>query len=383
MGILNARHVFALPASASTVFNIVSVISGVGLAYFFDPQENWLEPHFTERALHGVSIGVLIGGVAQLLIQLPSLWRQGFRPGWVWNLKDPHLCEVLRLMVPSVISGSAVQVNVLVNGIFASMVNGGISWLNCAFRLMQFPIGVFGVAIATVTLPAVSVLKARQDMTGFGKALQDALRLTFFLTLPAATGLAVLAHPIIQVIYEHGRFSASDTAATAMALQAYALGLVGYSAIKVLTPCFYALGEAKAPLRVSLWGMGVNVILNGIFFFTLGWGHVGLAFSTSLLAVINFSQLLAMMARRVHLGAPKVWFVYAIRLILATLAMAIVATLTLYLYPSSPLLYEQMIRLIFAILLSVLTFFSITILLQMKEPQNLFSVIRIKAKKTV
>jgi putative peptidoglycan lipid II flippase len=248
---------------------------------------------------------------------------------------------------------------------------------------MQFPIGVFGVAIATVTLPAVSVLKARQDMAGFGKALQDALRLTFFLTLPAATGLAVLAHPIIQVIYEHGRFSASDTAATAMALQAYALGLVGYSAIKVLTPCFYALGEAKAPLRVSLWGMGVNVILNGIFFFTLGWGHVGLAFSTSLLAVINFSQLLAMMARRVHLGAPKVWFVYAIRLILATLAMAIVATLTLYLYPSSPLLYEQMIRLIFAILLSVLTFFSITILLQMKEPQNLFSVIRIKAKKTV
>ncbi|MDW8348791.1 MAG: murein biosynthesis integral membrane protein MurJ [Verrucomicrobiae bacterium] len=374
MGILNARHVFALPASASTVFNIVSVITGVTLAYLFDPQENWLKPHFTEKALYGISLGVLIGGIAQLLIQLPSLWKQGFRAGWIWDLKDRHLREVLRLMLPSVISGSAVQVNVLVNGVFASMINGGISWLNCAFRLMQFPIGVFGVAIATVTLPAVSILKARGDMQGFSHALIHAIRLTLFLTLPAATGLAVLAYPIIQVIYEHGRFLSNDTLATSQALQAYALGLVGYSLIKVLTPCFYALGEAKAPLRVSLWGMGINLILNSVFFYALGWGHIGLAFSTSMLALINSAQLLVMISRRVHLFSS--WGRFLCSLFFSTLMMALTAWVAIGLWPGSDSLFEQALRLLSVILLATVVFFFCAFLTRMQEAKEFFSFLK-------
>ena len=249
MGMLNARFVFGVPASASTVFNLVSVVAGVAGAYAFDPsaRAHWLHPIFTERALYGVSLGVMLGGVAQLGVQLPSLRRLGFRFRWRLALTDPRLAELWRLMWPSLIAGAAVQVNVLVNGMFASEINGGRSWLACAFRLMQFPIGLFGVSLAIATLPAVARAFARSDMAGFGRTARDSLRLVWFLTLPAAAGLAALAHPIIALIYQHGRFSAHDTDQTALALQAYAVGLAGYAAIKVLVPCFYALGAPRPP----------------------------------------------------------------------------------------------------------------------------------------
>ena len=262
MGMLNARFVFGVPASASTVFNIVSVISGVALAFVFDPGAvaTWPHPVFDERALYGVSIGVLLGGLAQLAMQLPSLWRLGFRFHWQLNLADPRLAQLWRLMWPSVIAGAAVQVNVLVNSMFASEINGGQSWLYVAFRLMQLPLGVVGVSLATATLPAVARAAARGDLSGFGATAGEALRLNAFLTLPAAAGLAVLAYPIIELIYQHGRFSAFDTGQTALALQAYAVGLSGYAAIRIMGPCFYALGSPpKIPLRVSLIGMVVNL----------------------------------------------------------------------------------------------------------------------------
>ena len=153
MGILNARFVFGWPASASMFFNLISILAGVGLAFVFEPQSNLHAINFGERGLMGVSLGVLLGGLAQLCVQLPALWRTGFKWSWTFNLNDAQLKQIWRLMLPSIVAGAAVQVNVLVNGVFASEINGARSWLNCAFRLMQFPIGVFGVAIATVTLP--------------------------------------------------------------------------------------------------------------------------------------------------------------------------------------------------------------------------------------
>src|SRR5665213_1020211 len=179
MGMLNARFVFGVPASASTVFNIVSIVAGVGLAYAFDAgaRADWRHPVFDQRALYGVCLGVLLGGVAQLAVQLPSLYRLGFRFRWRLDLRDPRLAELWSLMWPSVIAGAAVQVNVLVNGLFASQINGGQSWLACAFRLMQFPIGLFGVSLATATLPAVTRAFARGDLKGFGVTARDSLRL--------------------------------------------------------------------------------------------------------------------------------------------------------------------------------------------------------------
>ncbi|HWE98227.1 MAG TPA: murein biosynthesis integral membrane protein MurJ, partial [Caulobacteraceae bacterium] len=315
MGMLNARFVFGVPASASTVFNIVSVVAGVSLAYAFDPsaRAHWPHVHFTERALYGVSLGVLLGGLAQLVMQLPALHRLGFRFRWRLNLRDPRLRQLWSLMWPSVIAASAVQVNVLVNGNFASEINGGRSWLACAFRLAQLPIGLFGVSLATVTLPAVTRAFARRDMTAFGHTTRDSLRLAWFLALPASAGLAFLARPIIALIYQHGRFSAHDTLETAFALQAYALGLAGYAAIRVVTPCFYALGQPKTPLRISLIGIGINLVLNTLNATVLGLGHVGLALTTSVVALMNFLQLMHALSRQVDIGGLRQWALFLVR----------------------------------------------------------------------
>jgi len=327
MGMLNARFVFGVPASASTVFNIVSVLAGVSLAYAFDPsaRAQWTHPLFTHRALYGVSLGVLLGGLAQLLMQLPSLYRLGFRFRWRLHLGDPRLRRLWALMWPSVVAGAAVQVNVLVNGNFASEINGGRSWLFCAFRLMQFPLGLFGVSLATATLPAVARAFARGDMAAFGATARDSLRLCWFLALPASAGLAVLASPIIALIYQHGRFSAHDTAQTALALQAYSLGLAGYAAIKVLTPCFYALGLPKTPLRISLIGIAVNVALNLLNAKVLGLGHAGLALATSCVALVNFLQLMVALSRRLDLGGLAQWAGFLLRCLSAAVLCAAAA----------------------------------------------------------
>ena len=305
MGMLNARFVFGVPASASTVFNIVSVFTGVALAFVFDPGAvtTWPHPVFDERALYGVSIGVLLGGLAQLGMQLPSLWRLGFRFHWKLNLTDPRLAQLWRLMWPSVIAGAAVQVNVLVNSMFASEINGGQSWLYVAFRLMQLPLGVVGVSLATATLPAVARAAARGDLREFGATASEALRLNAFLTLPAAAGLMALAYPIIELIYQHGKFSAFDTGQTALALEAYAIGLSGYAAIKILAPCFYALGLPRIPLRISLIGIGVNLVLNLMNARVFHLGHAGLALTTSCVALVNLAQLYFALRKRVDLGA--------------------------------------------------------------------------------
>lgn len=327
MGMLNARFVFGVPASASTVFNIVSVFTGVALAFAFDApaRAEWPHPVFDERALYGVSVGVLLGGLAQLGMQIPSLWRLGFRYRWRLKLNDPRLAELWRLMWPSVIAGAAVQVNVLVNSMFASEINGGQSWLYVAFRLMQLPLGVIGVSLATAALPAVSRAAARGDMAGFGATAAEALRLNAFLTVPAAAGLFALAQPIIGLIYQHGRFSAADTHQTALALQAYAVGLSGYAAIKILSPCFYALGQPRTPLRISLIGIAVNLALNLLNNQVLGFGHVGLALTTSVVALVNMAQLYWALRRRVDLGPGRAWLGFALKTLAASAACGLAA----------------------------------------------------------
>jgi putative peptidoglycan lipid II flippase len=208
---------------------------------------------------------------------------------------------VLTLMGPAVVAASTVQVNVLINSGFAARLgNGPVSWLSIAFRLMQLPLGIFGVAIGTVTLPLVSKSAAVGNMREFRSILARGMRLALLLTIPSAIGLAMLAGPIISVIYEHGRFTTAMTRETAGALQFYALGLVAYSTLKVLTPAFYAIDKKQTPMVVGLFAIGSNLLLNWIFTFHLHWGHRGLAFSTSLVATINFLVLYLMMAR--HLG---------------------------------------------------------------------------------
>jgi putative peptidoglycan lipid II flippase len=298
MGMLNAKNVFGMPAMASSFFNIGSIVGGVTLGA-------WIDPHFGPRALIGLAIGTLLGGALQFAVQLPPLRRLGYRysPDAQW--RDPGVSAILLLMGPSVIAASTTQLNVLANSIFASTLgDGAIFSLAIAFRLMQLPLGLFGVALGTVTLPLLSRLVVARHMVGFRTELARALRLMFLLTIPSTIGLMVLAEPIMSTLYQHGKFGALEAAQAAGALRFYAIGLAGYAALKVLVNAFYALDRRKTPMFVSFAAVAMNLVFNWIFTFQLHWGHLGLAFSTGCVATCNFLLLYGLMWR--HLGGLDV-----------------------------------------------------------------------------
>ena len=316
MGMLNARSVFGIPAMASSFFNLGSIVAGVLIGW-------WLDPHFGEHAILGLAIGTLIGGGLQLLVQLPALHAQGYAWRADFHWRDPGVRAILRLMGPSVIAASTTQVNVLVNSVFASRLGDGPTfWLTVAFRLMQLPLGIFGVALGTVALPLLARMAATGNTAAFRSELARGMRLAFLMTIPASVGLMVLAEPIISVLYQHGRFGAHETAESAGALQFYAIGLCGYAALKVLVNAFYAIDRRKTPMVVSFLAVILNLVLNWIFTMHLGWGHRGLAFSTACVATSNFLILYVLM--RAHLGTLES------RAMLALLARIAVAAAALF-----------------------------------------------------
>lgn len=310
MGVLNTKGIFGIPASASTVFNVVSIFVGLGMAYWLSgggwlnsASQDAVPPTTAQWAIIGMAIGTLIGGAAQFLMQVPSLFKIGFRFSPVLSFTDEGVRKVMALMAPAILGTSAVQINVLVNTFFVSDINGGISWLGYAFRLMQFPIGVFGVAVGTASVPVLSRMASEGKFDDFRRTLSSSLKLVFLLTLPSACGLIVLGQPIISLIYEHGgKFTAADTNMTALALAGYAIGLTGYAAIKVLSPAFYALNDAKTPMIIALCSIAVNALASYGFRQVLdsyGYGHVGVALATSSVALVNFFALALMMRKRI------------------------------------------------------------------------------------
>ena len=325
MGILNARNNFGVPAIAPVFFNLGSIVGGLFLGYS-------VGPFLGLTPIEGMAFGTLVGGFLQFAVQWPSLRRAGFRYRPMLSLSDPGVRQITRLMGPAVIGTAAVQINVFVNTNFASSIidpatgavaNGPVSWLSYAFRFMQFPIGIFGVAVATATLPPLSRSIAREDHDEFRRTLAHGLALVFLLCIPSAVGLAVLGRPIVALIFEHGRFTSFDTAQTANALAAYAIGLGGYAAVKVLSPAFYALNDARTPMLISLGSIAVNYIMNSIL---VGpFGHVGLAFSTSTVALINFFLLAIFMRRRLGRLEGRRLAATVLRVCLASLPMAVAA----------------------------------------------------------
>jgi putative peptidoglycan lipid II flippase len=301
MGVLHAKGVFGIPNLASAFFNLGSIITGLLLGFGLGPALGF-DP------IVGMAIGTLIGGMLQYLVQWPSLRRAGLRFRPEFRFSDPGVRQIFRLMGPAVIGTAAVQVNVVVNSKFASEIldasgqvaNGPVSWLGFAFRLMQFPIGLFGVAIASATLPAISASAAADNIPEFRSTLSSSLGLVFLLCLPSAVGLIVLAEPIVGVLFERGRFTSYDTQQTALALSAYALGLTGYAAIKVLTPAFYALNDVRIPASASIASIITNYALNWTFLRVFHLGHAGLAVSTSLVAIINFVVLIVCLRRKIR-----------------------------------------------------------------------------------
>jgi putative peptidoglycan lipid II flippase len=289
MGVLNAQARFTAPALAPALFNVGSIGVGLGL---------WAAGLGPEAAVTGWSVGTLLGGLMQLLAQAPSLVATGyrFRPAIAGALREPGVRRIAKLMGAAVIGLSATQVNIVVNTIFASHEERAVTWLNFAFRLMQFPLGVFGVAIATVAGAGVAQKAAARDMPAVRETLGRAMRMVAFLNVPSAVGLALLAEPIISLVYEHGRFTAADTRGTAQALVFYAIGLYAYSGVKVFAPAFYALDAARVPLVGSVLGMAANLALNLTLYPVLGYR--GVALGTSLAATANFAVLVVAWRRR-------------------------------------------------------------------------------------
>ena len=318
MGMLNAKDVFGMPAMASSFFNVGSIAGGVVLGY-------WLDPHFGVLSLVGLAIGTLIGGALQLGVQLPQLRKLGYRyrPDFHW--RDPGVATVLALMGPSVIAASTTQLNVLVNSIFASHLGDGpIFWLAIAFRLMQLPLGLFGVALGTVTLPLLSRLAVAGDQGAFRAELARGMRLAFLMTIPCTVGLVMLAEPIVSLLYQHGRFDAHQTVEAAGALRYYAIGLAGYAALKVLVTAFYALDHRRTPMYVSFLAVALNLGLNWFFTRHLGWGHRGLAFSTGCVATCNFLVLYALMHRHLKRLEGRRMATLLAKVAIASAALALV-----------------------------------------------------------
>nr|WP_224784715.1 murein biosynthesis integral membrane protein MurJ [Marinihelvus fidelis] len=317
-GILNSFERFLVPALTPILLNL----SLIGCAVF-------LSGHLAVPVM-ALAWGVLLAGVLQLLFQVPALMRLGLlpRPRWGWG--QPGVTRVLKLMVPTLIGSSAAQVNLLIDSVIATfLVTGSVSWLYYSDRLLEFPLGVFGVALATVILPNLSRKHAARSAEAFSDTLDWALRLAMLITLPAAVGLVVLAGPILSTLFQYGAFSAEDVGMARISLVAYSVGLPAFIAVKVLAPGFYARQDTRTPVRYSLLSMGVNVVLNLAFVGgLLWWGfvgpHAGLAAASSASAVLNASLLFRGLRRAgVYTPVPG-WTRVLLGVVLACAAMVAV-----------------------------------------------------------
>ena len=400
MGVLNTKGVFGIPASASTVFNIVSMIVGLCLAYWLSgggwlgtaPDASGIPGASAQWAIIGMAIGTLIGGASQFLMQIPSLFKVGFRFLPVLSFTDEGVKRVMALMAPAIIGTSAVQINVLINTYFVSGIDGAQGWLSYSFRLMQFPIGLFGVAVGTAAIPVLSRLAKEGKTVEFRDTLSSSMNLVFLMTIPAACGLIVLGEPIVRLIYEHGKFTSTATTMTAFALAGYSVGLAGYAAIKVVSPAFYAMNDAKTPMIIALASIAVNAL--GSYFFRewlshygvtpetpSGYGHVGVALATSCVALINFVALIWFMRRKIRRLNGRVIAAAFFKVLAAALVMSAVCYASYYLLHTQiggTRLVNHAIEAFVPIVLGAATFVVTAKLLKVSELEQAIGALRRK-----
>jgi putative peptidoglycan lipid II flippase len=280
-GILNTYGRFAIPAFTPVILNIVLIAGAI-----------WLAPLLEEPGM-ALAYGVLVAGLLQLLFQVPFLLRIRALPRPKWAIHHEGVRRVMTLMLPAIFGSSVAQINVLVGGIIASMLGvGKISLLYYSDRLMEFPLGLFGIALATVTLPYLSRQHAKGSHEEFSATIDWSMKLVLLIALPAAVGLIVLAEPLVATIFYGGVFTEDDVRMAGLALQAFAIGLVGFSYVKILAPAYFAREDTKTPVRIGLIALAVNFVLS----ITLAWyltsigfagSHAGLALAISIAALLN------------------------------------------------------------------------------------------------
>lgn len=291
-GTLNALRHFGLPAAAPILFNVGHIFTAVVFWRVFDPP------------VVALAAGVVVGACAQLVFQWPALRREGFRLIGFTSWRDPLVGRVLRLMLPVILGLATLQLNNLATTVIASfLAQGSIAYLNYAFRLMHFPLGVFAVAVGTAVLPRASEAVARGERSLLEATYADGIRLAFFLVLPAALFLVMFPSELVAVVYERGAFQEADTQATSMALRFYALGLLGYTGVRVTAPFFYAHKDTRTPVRYAMTAVLVNVALNVAL--AIPMGVAGLALANAVSGTVNYLLLTRRLGRKYGLSIPK------------------------------------------------------------------------------
>jgi putative peptidoglycan lipid II flippase len=285
MGALNAHGRFFTSALGPAVMNIGMIVSVLALTRHVDPP------------IVSLAVGVLAGGVGQLVVQLPDLVRADIPLRPSGEVRHPALGRLLRLLLPSIFGLAAVQVTIFINTLLASLLrSGSISYLYYADRVVEFPLGVFGIALASAALPPMSRQAAAGDRLGLARTMNFALRLSCYTALPATVGLFVLRLPITRVLFERGHFGPGETAATAWALAWYSLGLVAFSATRIVAQAFYAMGDTRTPVAAGAAAVGVNVVIAVALLQPMA--HAGLACASSVSAYANLALLVWFLRRR-------------------------------------------------------------------------------------
>lgn len=310
--ILNSYDKFAVPALTPALLNI----SLIGSAIFLSP--------YLERPEVALAVGVLIAGIAQLFFQLPFLARMRLLPIPRLNRKHEGVKRILNLMIPALFGVSVSQINLLLDTFIASLlVSGSVSWLYFSDRLVELPLGIFGIAIATVVLPNLSRKHASKSPKEFSATLDWALRMVLVIAVPASIALLLLGEPLIVTLFQGQNFSVDDVVKVTSSLQAYTLGLLAFMAIKIFAPGYYSRQDTKTPVRIGIIAMVSNMVLNGIFVFVFDLAHTGLALATSVAAFINAGLLLSGLLKKGVFQFQKGWLVFGSRLFAANIVMAV------------------------------------------------------------
>jgi putative peptidoglycan lipid II flippase len=362
MGLLNAEGRFFAPALAPAVLNLGMIASVLGLAARLEPP------------ILALAVGVLAGGVGQLAIQLPALARLGLLVAPSGELRHPAVVRIVRLLGPSVFGLAAVQVTVFVNTLLASLLPAGsISFLYFADRVMEFPLGVFGIALASASLPAMARQAAAGDTRGVADTLNFALRLSFWIAVPAMVGLVALRVPITRVLFERGQFSAADTEATAVALAWYALGLAGFSASRIAAQAFYAVGEPGTAVRMGVLSVAANVVAAVLLMAPLG--HGGLAAASSFAAYVNLVALAVAARRRFGRIGGRALARSLARTAVAGLALTAWCAALVWLWPARAALGVEIGWLALAIVGGVGVYAGASLVLGAPEPRALLRIV--------
>jgi len=308
-GILNTYGKFAVPAFTPVFLNLCLISAAI-----------WLSP-LMPQPIVALAWGVFFAGAVQLAFQFPALRRLGLVPRLRFGLNDPGVKHIMKLMIPALFGVSVTQINLLLDTLLASfLATGSISWLYYSDRLVEFPLGIFGIALATVILPSLSKNHAVEDTESFSKSLDWGLKLVVLVGAPASIGLIMLAEPMVSTLFQYNQFSVYDVAMTGRSLMAYSLGLLGFILVKVLVPGFTSRKDMKTPVRFGIYAVVANMLLNIALVFPLA--HAGLALATSLAAFFNASLLLFTLLKTKVYRPSAGWRIFILRIILGCSAMA-------------------------------------------------------------